>query len=198
MPNRQSLQTQHLRDSAHQRQTEARPLFPSVSFKSTLKHCGHALTSTFSFCSNHRVGVTQSVIALVGFVFSCRIHFGSVYAVCACMIFICLNLGHDSDRPIANRLSAYSVFNRARGFASIGGNLSLSSFERLPGLDGTGRPASATAPLVTTLAADKGHYVRKSAAANQPCVCGSGKKYKRCCSLLTKDKAERKLDDEEL
>eukprot|EP00470_Lotharella_oceanica_P007639 CAMPEP_0170179400 /NCGR_PEP_ID=MMETSP0040_2-20121228/17491_1 /TAXON_ID=641309 /ORGANISM="Lotharella oceanica, Strain CCMP622" /LENGTH=143 /DNA_ID=CAMNT_0010423439 /DNA_START=53 /DNA_END=484 /DNA_ORIENTATION=+ len=25
------------------------------------------------------------------------------------------------------------------------------------------------------------HYERKSKAANKPCVCGSGKKYKKCC-----------------
>ena len=31
----------------------------------------------------------------------------------------------------------------------------------------------------------KEHYARKSKAANQPCVCGSGKKYKNCCSPLT-------------
>jgi hypothetical protein len=33
----------------------------------------------------------------------------------------------------------------------------------------------------------KEHYKRKSKFANRPCVCGSGKKYKHCCSPQTRN-----------
>jgi hypothetical protein len=40
----------------------------------------------------------------------------------------------------------------------------------------------------------KEHYLRPSKAANRPCVCGSGRKYKVCCSPLT---ASEKMIDAE-
>mmetsp|Transcript_20162 Transcript_20162/g.30200 ORF Transcript_20162/g.30200 Transcript_20162/m.30200 type:complete len:178 (+) Transcript_20162:97-630(+) len=46
----------------------------------------------------------------------------------------------------------------------------------------------------------RAHYERKSKAANKPCVCGSGRKYKKCCGrrgLTARNKSEFKEWEEE-
>lgn len=67
-------------------------------------------------------------------------------------------------------------------------------------MTGTGRVLATGAAVVSSTTDDGAtivDYKRKSKMANQPCACGSGKKYKNCCSSATAHTpAQPAVDDE--
>jgi hypothetical protein len=122
------------------------------------------------------------VVACVGWYLSCRVEFGSIFLICLAIYLIFTNLSSDSSAPTkaGHGISAYSVFNR--GATRIAGSMDAESFENEI------RHAPRAKKEIDLDIGDTRkaeHPERKSKAANQPCVCGSGKKYKNCCSPLT-------------
>jgi hypothetical protein len=108
--------------------------------------------------------------------------------------FMLTNMEEKKD----NKPSAYAAFNE-NGYAIPGTTSGAMIDQQLrhsaPERDGRD-PSLSSAPGsgASRLANNGVHYKRASARANAPCVCGSGKKYKKCCSLRTgtgKDKADK-------
>jgi hypothetical protein len=113
----------------------------------------------------------KAVAWCVGWYFFIRIEFGSIYLIVSALIAIFTNLSSGDDSKSASKLSAYSVFNR--GATRIAGSMDAESFDR----EVRHQPrASEALDLDLGDSEKKEHYQRKSKAANQPCVCGSGKK----------------------
>jgi hypothetical protein len=116
------------------------------------------------------------------------IQFGSLYFLVSVIIFIFCNLNENSKS--SNSLSAYSVFND--NYQSIHGSLSREQLESELSHSMNNRIDNYKPVYNKSLPQ---HYERASKNANKPCICGSGKKYKNCCSKLT---APSKTQIEEL
>jgi preprotein translocase subunit SecG len=120
-----------------------------------------------------------------------KIEFGAVYFIVTVLVAIFINLNYNSQHSKDNNkdrkkkpLSAYSVFNA--NCESIEGSVTAQQLEAQI----THRPiiANNSSSNNNSNQANKQfaeHYDRASKHANKPCVCGSGKKYKNCCSKLT-------------
>jgi len=144
--------------------------------------------------------ITVSLVAkfiawLVGWYICIRFEFGSIYFVLSAILAIFNNLSNDATNTnAANRLSAYSVFNP--GARRIAGSLNPEQMENE--IRHRQGPRSSGIDLdLTEGTPAREHYQRKSKAANQPCVCGSGKKYKNCCSPLTASDSQIEREWEE-
>ena len=112
---------------------------------------------------------------------SCKIEFGSIFVVCSAIVAIFLNLSSDSKSG-SGKLSAYSVFNP--GAQRIAGSMDAEAIEdQLRHKAPAASRKSIDLDIGSSAVAD--HPTRKSKMANSKCVCGSGKKYKVCCSPLT-------------
>ena len=143
----------------------------------------NSLSSFLSYLSNRRSLVLHTIAFFVLLRLAALLEFTSVYLCVAALYFIFLNLNHSSPTDNAARISAYSAFNT--GGARMAGSMGLDSWEgayRPPGTAPVSAESSASAVAAGALAGVKPHPKRTSKAANQPCVCGSGKKYKNCCS----------------
>lgn len=107
--------------------------------------------------------------------------FGGVFLVISALYLMWSSLSNEKKD---GDISAYSVFNKD-GYA-MPGSVDAQQFEReIRHEDGPVKPQEYRANEGTQ--SFKEHYKRKSKAANQPCVCGSGKKYKKCCFILKAD-----------
>jgi hypothetical protein len=114
----------------------------------------------------------------VGFLGACLVEFGLVYILCTLpvVMFRCTR-----EQKEEGELSAYSHFNQG-GFALPGTTTAAHFEDHMMHRDTRNKYEEKTKPHKEL----KNHYARASKSANQPCVCGSGKKYKRCCSLNSK------------
>lgn len=113
---------------------------------------------------------------------SCKIEFGSIFVVCSAIVAMFLNLSSSSDSKSDNKLSAYSVFNP--GAQRIAGSMDAEAIEdQLRHKARSAEKKAIDLDIGSSALAD--HPARKSKMANSKCVCGSGKKYKVCCSPLT-------------
>ena len=142
----------------------------------------HSISSFLSYCSYRRSLLLQLVAFLLLLRLAVYVEFTAVYLCLAALYFIFKNVSYSSPAANQPHLSAYSAFNS--GGARMAGSISLDSWEgayRAPG--STGSSTNGTERAAVALAGVKPHPKRTSKAANQPCVCGSGKKYKNCCSL---------------
>jgi len=115
--------------------------------------------------------------------------------IASAIYLIFANLSQDSSK---NKISAYSAFNKDG--RRIAGTLDPKQFEN----ELRHRREQAKLHDEEEETEDqeeetglKEHYRRKSKAANKPCICGSGKKYKHCCSLLTLNESKAKKEMEE-
>lgn len=142
------------------------------------------------------VGHTRFIVLfacwLIGFYVSSRAEFAAVYLTLTAFVLIFTNLSDSGAggksagaRPVA---SAYAAFNP--GAAAISGSFTADQFDRQlrhrPAVAAEAVADDDTAPP----AAGDGHFLRKSKNANKTCVCGSGRKYKHCCSPLTVNRAK--------
>jgi hypothetical protein len=126
-----------------------------------------------------------------------RLEFGSIYCVVSLIVLMFLSLGSESAEQRRQRtghdLSAYAVFNR--GATRIAGSMDAEAID-----EQIRQKAVAKKGIDLSLGANASlgeHYARPSKAANQPCVCGSGRKYKNCCSPLTASEKQVNKDMEE-
>ena len=164
----------------------------------------HSLSSFLSYLFHRR----SLLLHLVAFVVLLRlaivVDFTAVYLCLAALYAIFVNVSHSSTAATAANqphISAYSAFNT--GGARMAGSISLDSWEgsyRPPGTAAS-TDTNGAQRAVGALAGVKPHPKRTSKAANQPCVCGSGKKYKNCCTpdreseRAAMDKDSEWLDD---
>lgn len=121
---------------------------------------------------------------VLGFAVFKSAEFGGVYFVVSVMVYLCRTLGEKKE----GQISAYSVFNKD-GYA-MPGSLNAEQFE-----NEIRHKTPAAGKRREEYRADDGggtfraHFKRKSKAANKPCVCGSGRKYKKCCLGLDQEGA---------
>lgn len=138
---------------------------------------------------------TALVVKLAAWLFcwylTCKVEFGSIFVVCSAIVAMFLNLSSSDSSKGA--LSAYSVFNP--GAQRIAGSMDAEAIEDQLRHKAAGPKKTIDLDIGSAALAD--HPQRKSKMANTPCVCGSGKKYKVCCSPLTvSDKAlDREWDE---
>lgn len=129
---------------------------------------------------------------LAGMWVSRRAEFGLVYIICSGMVGVYLGLDHSGEGR-KKGYSAYSVFNKD-GYR-LPGTMDAAQLEQnmrggggmaaaAAGMRGRGRAEEFRTNEGLERAGD--HPKRMSKQANARCPCGSGKKYKKCCSLLTK------------
>ena len=143
----------------------------------------NSFSSFLSYCSYRRSFLLHLVAFLLLLRLAIYVDFTAVYLCLAALYAIFVNVSHSSPAGTQPRISAYSAFNT--GGARMAGSISLDSWEgayRPPG-SAASTDASGTQRAAGALSGVKPHPKRTSKAANQPCVCGSGKKYKNCCSL---------------
>ena len=154
----------------------------------------HSLSSFLSYCSYRRGFLVRAVLFFLLLRLAVYVEFTAVYLCLAALYFIFLNTSH--SQPVGNgpHVSAYSAFNT--GGQRMAGSISLDSWEgayRAPGT-AAGADLGGVQRAAAPLAGVKPHPKRTSKAANQPCVCGSGKKYKNCCTPARE--SERALEQE--
>lgn len=128
----------------------------------------------------------------VGWYLAARLQFGSIYMICTAIYLIFTNLsggggsgegGADGKAKSAGGISAYSVFNV--GAQRIAGSMDAESFENE--LRHAPKQKKPAIDLDIGDTVKKEHPERKSKAANQPCVCGSGRKVSPATSEGTTD-----------
>lgn len=116
------------------------------------------------------------VLWYIGLVIINKYHFAQVYVVITGLLIIFLNLGKRKE----GELSAYSVFNKDG--KKLAGEFDTNQIER--NLRGGAARIKDEEPEEED---KKEEYIPQmdlnkiSKMANQPCYCGSGKKYKKCC-----------------
>lgn len=121
----------------------------------------------------------------------CRLEFGSIFLILSILVAIFHNLSSGASDPKKGKLSAYSVFNK--GAQRIAGSMDAEHIERQ--IRHQAAPAVKKGIDLDIGAAQLAeHPQRKSKMANAKCVCGSGRKYKNCCSPLTV--SDKTLDKE--
>eukprot|EP00455_Lapot_gusevi_P040232 TRINITY_DN4543_c0_g1_i1.p1 TRINITY_DN4543_c0_g1~~TRINITY_DN4543_c0_g1_i1.p1 ORF type:complete len:158 (-),score=12.64 TRINITY_DN4543_c0_g1_i1:195-668(-) len=110
---------------------------------------------------------------------SIKIGFGAVYFCVSALFAMFFNLGKN-QKP--GQLSAYSVFNKDA--KKMAGSLDASQFEREIRHQSTRWEEEDDETPVDDSKAPQ-MPKRLSKLANKPCPCGSGKKFKKCCSPQT-------------
>ncbi len=115
-----------------------------------------------------------------------KLEFGLVFLIVSGLGAIVWHLRSGSDaaagpaNPNQPKVSAYAAFNK--NGAKIPGSMDASQFERelrhQPMVEENATGSSAATDDASPVAAIK----RNSKHANKPCPCGSGKKFKHCCS----------------
>jgi hypothetical protein len=128
-----------------------------------------------SWCSSQRWLLLKLAVWLLLWRASAALQFGSVFVVLSCLALVFAHLSHDAADGGQQRLSAYSVFNR--GGARMAGSLSMESWERQWAPLSSSSAANTATAVPGALQSAAPHPKRSSKAANQPCVCGSNKKY---------------------
>ena len=129
-----------------------------------------------SWCGSHSWLLLKVAVWLLVWRASIALQFGSVFAVVSCLALVFSQLSHEAAAGGQQRLSAYSVFNR--GGARMAGSLSMESWEKQwAPLSSTTAASAPAAAVPGALQSAAPHPKRSSKAANQPCVCGSNKKY---------------------
>ena len=129
----------------------------------------------FNLTQSHRRLFLQSLLWLIGWYITIRVEFGSIYLICSAIYLIFSNLSTSSGG--GGKLSAYSVFNP--NAERIAGSMDAESFEdEIRHKDRKRTKIDLSLEDKHTIGGGerKEHYVRKSKAANQACVCGSGRK----------------------
>lgn len=103
--------------------------------------------------------------------------------------FVLIFTNLNSSGKGESELSAYAAFNKD-GY-KIPGSMDASQFEREIRHQTHIKPKDQEYRSHGNIEAKtKEHFKRASKAANLPCVCGSGKKYKKCCSTSTMGKRD--------
>jgi hypothetical protein len=109
-----------------------------------------------------------------------KAEFGAVFFIASALWLIFSNLSHTEPGQKASGPSAYSVFNK--GGEKMMGSLDASQFENelrhQPAAAARDAGPAAATPREVSAPSQPQLYKRTSKQANQPCVCGSGKKYK--------------------
>lgn len=135
---------------------------------------------------------------------ACWVEFGVVFLLVSGLAFMWTNVSHTGRGE--GELSAYAAFNK--GGAKMAGSMDASQFEAelrhqaprshgggagLGAAPGLSAPSSSNVMPPRTLS----NRARKSKKDNKRCACGSGKKFKNCCSVFRKPTKEEVAREQE-
>ncbi len=124
---------------------------------------------------------------------SVRVSFGIVYFLFSLLLFILLHVFLSPSNSSPHVPSAYAAFNKDS--RPIPGTLTGEQFDRQ--LRHSVVPSSSPPPS-SSISSSSLVFVRESKYSNVSCPCGSGRKYKKCCSmkrgLTQQEKIQRKQE----